>query len=160
VNTETTVIKETRGLIFYDADCLWCARSAARAKRLLERRGFRLLPLQTPGTAELLGVTTDALLARMHLLTADGRRFAGADAFVEVARHVRWAWPFVAVTRLPAVLPLLRRGYDWIAASRYCLGGTCRVPRRPGIAAWLPLLLVFIYLVIVYGFAVWKGGRL
>jgi predicted DCC family thiol-disulfide oxidoreductase YuxK len=168
--------------------------------RLLERRGFRLLPLQTPGTTERLGVTADALLARMHLLTADGRRFAGADAFVEIARHFRWAWPFVAVTRLPLVLPLLRRGYDWIAANRYCLGRTCRVPRQPGIAARLPLLLLpllvfiirqyvtdwiltwamafglyggckwltyrkatnvmFTYLVIVYGFAAWKGGWL
>jgi predicted DCC family thiol-disulfide oxidoreductase YuxK len=97
---------------------------------LLERRGFHLLPLQTPGTAERLGVTADVLLARMHLLTADGRRFAGADAFVEVAKHVRWARPLVAATRLPAVLPLLRRCYDWIAAGRHCLGVACRAPRN------------------------------
>jgi len=76
----------------------------------------------------------------MHLLTADGRCFAGADAFVEIARHMRWARPFVVATRLPAVLPLLRRGYDWIAANRYCFDGTCDLPRRPGIADWLPLL--------------------
>jgi predicted DCC family thiol-disulfide oxidoreductase YuxK len=205
VNTETPVNNQTRGWIFFDADCRLCARSAARVSRLLERRGFHLLPLQTPGTAARLGVTTEALLARMHLLTADGRRFAGADAFVEVARHVRWARPLVAATRLPAALPLLRRCYDWIAANRYCLDGTCRTPRRPGIAAWLPLRLlpvfvftnrshladwvfmwamafisdvrpclttwslrlgyqatnfVFLYLVLVYALAAWKGGRL
>jgi predicted DCC family thiol-disulfide oxidoreductase YuxK len=129
VNTEITVNNETRGWIFYDADCLLCARAAARASRLLERRGFHLLPLQTPGTSDHLGVTTDVLYARMHLLTADGRWFTGADAFVEVASHVRWAWPFVAVTRLPAVLRLLRHCYDWIAANRYGCGGTCSVPR-------------------------------
>ena len=145
MNTETTVNNETRGWIFFDADCLLCARSAARVSRLLERRGFRLLPLQTPGTAARLGVTTEALLARMHLLTADGRRFAGADALVEVARHVGWARPLVAATRFPAALPLLRRCYDWIAASRSCLGGACRVPRRSGIADWLPLVLLPVF---------------
>lgn len=128
MNTEITVINEIRGRVFYDAGCSWCTRSAARLNRLLERRGFHLLPLQTPGTSDRLGVTTDVLYARMHLLMADGRRFAGADALVEIARHVRWAWPLVAVTHLPAVLPLLRRCYDWIAANRYCLSRTSGVP--------------------------------
>lgn len=127
MNTETTGNNEAHGWVFYDADCALCTRSAARANGLLARLGFRLLPLQTPGTAERLGVTPKDLLARMHLLTADGRSFAGADALVEIARQVRWARPFVAATRLPAVLPLLRRGYDWIAANRHCIGGTCRV---------------------------------
>jgi alginate O-acetyltransferase complex protein AlgI len=108
----------------------------------LNRRGFRLLPLQTPGTADRLGVTTEALLARVHLLTQDGRRFAGADAFIEIARHVDWARPLVTTARLPAVLPLLRRGYDWIAAHRYCFGGRCRVPRRLSAVDWLPLLVL------------------
>jgi predicted DCC family thiol-disulfide oxidoreductase YuxK len=125
VNPQTTANNETRGWIFYDAGCSLCACSAARVSQMLERRGFRLLPLQTPGTAERLGVTPEALLARMHVLTADGRRLAGADAFIEITRHVRWAWPLVAVTRLPVVLPLLRRCYDWVAANRYCFGRTC-----------------------------------
>lgn len=130
MNTETTVNSETLGWVFYDADCSLCARSAARASRMLERRGFRLLPLQTPGAAERVGVTSEALLARMHLLKRDGRRFAGADAFVEIARHVKWARPVVALSEWQGVLPLLRRCYDWMAAHRYCLGRTCRRPRR------------------------------
>jgi alginate O-acetyltransferase complex protein AlgI len=142
VNTETTVNNETRGWIFYDADCALCSGSAARLKRWLDRRGFRLLPLQTPGSAERVGVTTDALLTRVHLLTRDGRQLAGADVFVEVARQVKWARPLVTATRWPAVLPLLRRGYDWLAAHRYCFGGTCRVPRRLPAVDWLPLAVL------------------
>ena len=130
MNTETTVNNETHGWIFYDADCALCSGSAARLHHWLAGRGFRLLPLQTPGTAERVGVTTEALLTRVHLLTGDGRRFAGADVFIEVARHLKWARPLVAATRLPAVLPLLRRGYDWIAARRYCFGKTCPVQTR------------------------------
>ena len=93
---------------------------------MLDRRGFGLLPLQTPGAAGRVGITPEAMLARMHLLKRDGRRFAGADAFVEIARHVKWARLVVAASELPGALPLLRRCYDWIAAHRYCLGGTCR----------------------------------
>jgi predicted DCC family thiol-disulfide oxidoreductase YuxK len=180
VNTEKTVSNETIGWIFYDANCSLCARSAVWFNRMLDRRGFRLLPLQTPGVADRVGVTSEALFARMHLLKRDGRRFAGADAFVEIARHVKWARLIVAASKLPGVLPVLRHWYDWIAAHRYCLGGTCRPPRRRPAMDWLPLIvlpvaafafrnhlanwvlihIVFIYLVVVYALAAWKGGRL
>jgi alginate O-acetyltransferase complex protein AlgI len=144
-----TVNDDTCGWIFYDADCSLCAGSAARLSEWLHRRGFQLLPLQTPGAAERVGVTTEALLARMHLLTRDGCRFAGADAFIEIARHVKWARPVVAATELPGVLPLLRRGYDWIAANRYCLGGTCRLPRRRPVMNTLPLLVLSMAILIL-----------
>jgi predicted DCC family thiol-disulfide oxidoreductase YuxK len=139
VNTETTVTGDTKGWLFYDANCAGCARAAARVERLLAQHGFHLLPLQTPGTPERLGVTPAALLARMHLLTREGRRFAGAEAFIEVGRHVWWARPLVAGTRFPGVIPLLRRLYDWVAAHRHCLDGTCRRPRRRSALAWLPV---------------------
>ena len=142
MNTEITVNSATRGWIFYDADCSLCAGSAARLSQTLERRGFRLLPLQTAGAAERVGVTAEALRTRVHLLLRDGRRVAGADVFVEVARHVKWVRPLVTVARLPVLLPLLRRCYDWIAANRYCLGGTCRVPRRRSEMNWLPLIVL------------------
>ncbi len=89
--------------------------------------GFEMLPLQTPGTAERLGVTQAALLERMHLLTADGRRYAGADAYVEMARARAWSRPLVWMSAIPGVTPLLRRIYDQIAARRHCLAGACRV---------------------------------
>jgi len=146
VNTEITVNRAPRGWIFYDADCALCAGAAARLKRALNRRGFRLLPLQTPDAPERVGVTREALLNRVHLLPGDGRRLAGIDVFIEVARHLKWARPLVAAARWPAVLPLLRRGYDWIAAHRHCFGGTCRLTR-------LPLLVIF-------ALAAWKGGKL
>ena len=104
MNTETTVNNETRGWIFFDADCQVCARSAARVSRLLERLGFRLLPLQTPGTAARLGVSTDALVAIFDV--------------------------------------------------------------RPYLTNWFLRLgdqatnVVFLYLVLVYALAAWKGGRL
>jgi predicted DCC family thiol-disulfide oxidoreductase YuxK len=142
VNTETTVKNETKGWLFYDADCSRCVRAAARSSQVLARFGFQLSPLQTPGTPERVGVSPEALRHRMHLLTREGGRFAGADALIEIARHVRWARPFLLVTRVPGVPPLLRRAYDAVAARRYCLGGACRVPRLLPVLDGLPLLLL------------------
>ena len=130
------------GWIFYDADCALCAGSAKWTAGLLGRHGFALVPLQTPGTAERVGVTSAELLTRVHLLTRERRRFAGADAFVEIARHIGWARPLSFVAGSSLVLPRLRRIYDWIAANRYCFGGTCSVPRRRSTLDWLPLLIL------------------
>ena len=108
---------------------------------MLERRGFCLLPLQTPGTAERLGLTSDELLAEMHLLTPAGQRFGGADAIMEIARHVWWAKPLAALARLAGAMPLFRRLYTRLAVNRYCFSGACRLPRRR-VADWLPFLLL------------------
>jgi alginate O-acetyltransferase complex protein AlgI len=144
VNTETTGNYDGKlvGWIFYDADCRICAGSARQAASLLERYAFALVPLQAPGTPERFGVEAADLLSRMLLISVEGRRFAGADAFVEIARHIGWAKPLALLARLPGALPLLRRAYDWFADHRYCLGGTCHTPRRRRWLEWLPLMLL------------------
>lgn len=129
MNAETPVSNGPpgSGWIFFDAECPFCTRLAARVNRLLTGRGFRLLPLQTPGTAERLGVTPHDLLAEMHLLTSAGQRLRGADALLEIARHLWWARPLVPLAQLPGARPLLRRIYAHIAAHRHCLGGRCLI---------------------------------
>ena len=117
------------GWVFYDADCPLCVRSAARVNRLLERRGFRLLPLQAPGAAKRLGLTPNELLTEINLLTPAGQCFGGADAILEVARHIWWARPLDALARLPGAMPLFRRLYTCLASNRYCFNGTCSVRR-------------------------------
>lgn len=147
MKTEITGNNETHGWVFYDGDCALCVKSAGRARRWLERHGFRLLPLQTPGTEDRLGVGMETLLRRMHLLAADGRIYSGADAFIEIARHVRWARWTTVVAKTPAVLGLLRRLYDWIANHRNCAAGRCAFRNGAGLIGWLPLLVVPLILV-------------
>lgn len=130
MNAQTTANNETHGWIFYDAGCSLCVRAAARVNRLLERRGFRLLPLQTPGTAERLCIQPGELLTEMSLLTPSGQRLGGADALVEIARHIWWARPLVVLARLPGAMPFLRGLYARLAANRHCLNGVCK-PHRP-----------------------------
>lgn len=129
MQTEITGNKETRGWIFYDADCSMCARSAARSARLMESRGFALLPLQTPGAAERLQIAKEDLLIEMRLLTSTGKRIAGADAIIEIVRHFWWAWPFTILARIPGAMLFLRWLYARLAANRHCSSGACMVHR-------------------------------
>ncbi len=103
-------------VVFYDGDCQMCTRLAC----WLERRGVAIVPLQSPGVGERLGLAAGELVAELRALTADGRRLDGADAVVAAARRVRWASPLVSATRLPGVMPLLHRLYRRVARRRTC----------------------------------------
>jgi len=120
----------TAGWLFFDGECPLCCASAHRVERLLARRRFQLCALQSPEAPHRLGLSGPVLLREMHLLLADGRVFGGADAVVEIARRIWWAWPLWLVSRLPGAKPLLRAGYRVIAANRHCIGGVCRIPGR------------------------------
>ena len=131
MNTEMT---ENMATVFYDGDCAICTRGARRFGPLLRARGFKVLPLQTPGVPERLGVTPEKLFAEMHLAMPDGRVFAGADALLQISRHYWWAWPVYLVSFLPGVKPLTRVAYRWFARNRYCISGACglKPPRHHG----------------------------
>jgi predicted DCC family thiol-disulfide oxidoreductase YuxK len=142
------------GWIFYDADCVGCRGLAGRWQGELRQRGYCLVPLQTPGAAEWLGVQPEALGQAMHLLTSDGRVLAGADAYIELARALVWGRPLIWVAAFPGGRRLLHRIYAAIAKRRHGFGGACRglelSPSKPGEAArrrrfmqsliaWLPV---------------------
>jgi predicted DCC family thiol-disulfide oxidoreductase YuxK len=78
------------------------------------------VPFQDGAAVARFGVPLPALAAAMHLVRADGRVFAGADALPEILRRLpgkQWmAMPFA----LPGVRPLARRIYRWIAERRHC----------------------------------------
>jgi hypothetical protein len=80
----------------------------------------------------------------MRLLLANGRELGGADALIELARRIRWAWPLPVLAVVPGITPALRLAYGWVARHRHCLGPACRrhdapAPRRAWIG-WLPLV--------------------
>lgn len=136
MNAELTKLKdiaELRGWLLYDGDCPFCAGWAARLEKVLTRRGFDLAPLQSPWVRECLDLPVTEPFTELRVLTVDGRAFGGADAVVELARTLWWAWPLVAASLLPGARPLLRAGYRWLAARRHCRGQTCdrHQPARP-----------------------------
>jgi len=121
VNTEITDKVIIEGWVLYDADCLFCTRLARRFRPWLVRRHLELLPLQTPWVRARLGLTDSRLLAEMRVLLPDGTHFGGADALMEISRRYWWTWPFRQMTRLPAMMKLLRRGYRGVARRRGCV---------------------------------------
>jgi alginate O-acetyltransferase complex protein AlgI len=84
----------------------------------------------------------------MHILTIEGRRFAGADAYLEIARARAWSRPLAFLGSLPMVLPILRRVYHWIAANRPCDSGSCRLASSRNGWRWSARSLFFFGLLI------------
>jgi predicted DCC family thiol-disulfide oxidoreductase YuxK len=126
---------------YYDGDCRLCIALVHRFKGVLAKRNITVMPLQTIGAA-LLGVPEDRLLSEMWLRLRDGRVFGGADAVVQIARRVWWAWPLWALSRIPGAMRPMRAVYGWIARNRGCTVGACERSRQP---AWrfsaLPLIV-------------------
>jgi len=77
-----------------------------------------------------LGLEPGAPLQEIHVLTNDGQDIAGADAVIFLARQIWWAWPVVALAKLPGMHRLLDRSYRWMAAHRGCDHVACEVDRR------------------------------
>jgi predicted DCC family thiol-disulfide oxidoreductase YuxK len=132
VNTEITDNNVTTpaGWVFYDGECSFCVRGAARWGGLFAQRGFRWLPLQTPGTAERLGLNESALRAEMKVLLRNGRIVGGVEAWAALFHSVWWLWPLGALLGMPSVRWLGSRVYHWIAAHRYCFAASCEVRKR------------------------------
>jgi predicted DCC family thiol-disulfide oxidoreductase YuxK len=117
--------------VFYDAECEFCVNTVRRVEQGLVRRGFELLPLQTPGAAAALGVSEHELLDEMRLRLQDGRVFGGAEAIAQIARRIWWAWPLWALSRLPGAMRPMDAMYRWFARNRGCVSGSCARPQGP-----------------------------
>ncbi len=128
-------------MVFYDADCAFCTRLAARLEKALQQRGFSLAPLQSELARDRLGLREGASFSEMRLLSRDGENLGGGDAVIFLARRIWWAWPVWALAQLPGMRGLLRAGYRRIAARRSCAGGHCKSPQPSKWPGWIVLLL-------------------
>jgi predicted DCC family thiol-disulfide oxidoreductase YuxK len=125
VSTEITDAdpKPSRGWVFFDGDCQFCRRWAARLEPILAPRGFAFLPLQTPWVQRLYA--PNQLLDEMRVLLRSGETYGGADAIIALAKYVWWAWPLVALAHIPGVRRALRGAYRRVAARCGCINGVC-----------------------------------
>lgn len=130
------------GWIFYDGECALCLRWMRRAKRLLNQRDFNFVALQTASAKERLQLTDATALTEMRLLLGDGRIFGGADAVMEIARHIWWAWPSWLISKIPGVILFCRAFYRLIASNRHCTNPICALANRKKWVDWVPLLLL------------------
>lgn len=113
--------------VYFDSQCGFCVSTVRRFERVLARRGFALVPLQSPGAARLLGVSEADLLTEMRVRLDDGTVLGGAAAVAAVARRIWWAWPLWAISRVPGLMALMQVAYRWVARNRYCLNSVCEI---------------------------------
>ncbi|EEF61089.1 thiol-disulfide oxidoreductase DCC family protein [Pedosphaera parvula] len=128
MNTEIT--ERYKGWVVYDADCALCRTWAGRTYRILRGRGFRLVPFHVEWVRKELGLKEGQLPDEMRLLNQDGKNIGGADAVVEIARTIWWAFPIYAVSRFPGMLLAFRTIYRTLAKRRNCIGKVCRLPQH------------------------------
>jgi len=119
--------RHARGWLFFDAECAFCTRTARWLRPILERRGLAVAPLQDPRVGALLGLAEADLLRELRFLLSDGSQFGGADAVLAVAREIWWGRPLVWLTKIPGMMPQMRRGYYWFAARRRCAAMRCEI---------------------------------
>ncbi|MEO6435999.1 MAG: DCC1-like thiol-disulfide oxidoreductase family protein [Tepidisphaeraceae bacterium] len=138
MTNNTDRIEIDRGVIFYDGACGICGNSARWFDRFLARRGFAVLPLQSPEATAMTGASHAALMTEVHLVTPARRVLRGVDAVMYIASAIPWTAPLRWLTKIPGAMPLMRRGYAWFARNRYGASAllwlrapeVCRVPPR------------------------------
>lgn len=117
--------KPAHGWILFDGQCPVCLSWVRRTRRILEPCGFAFVPLQTPWVRIHFALPEDQLLSEMRLLLHTGETYGGADAIIALAKYVWWAWPLIALSHISGMRHILRAGYRYIAARRYCANGIC-----------------------------------
>jgi predicted DCC family thiol-disulfide oxidoreductase YuxK len=128
ITKRTTNIAQ--GWVLYDAKCSLCKSAVTRFEPMLRRHHFDLAPLQALWVRKRMGLNSEEPLLEMKLLATDGCVYGGADALVQIARRIWWAWPLFALAQIPGAMICFRAAYRWIAANRHCLDGACPVQKK------------------------------
>jgi protein-S-isoprenylcysteine O-methyltransferase Ste14/predicted DCC family thiol-disulfide oxidoreductase YuxK len=131
-----------RYVVLYDGWCKFCIRGVQKLLRLARPGVLEKVNFQEPGVLEQFpGVTHEACMRQMYLITPAGAVFGGFEAAVQavVTRRVI-GWVAYAYY-LPGLRLLLDGLYALLAANRYrlmgkavaageCEGGTCALHSR------------------------------
>ena len=143
INTDRDPAK---GVIFFDAACSICRSGANRLHIALQRRGFRLLPLQSADATRWTGASPEELLREIHLVTASRKILRGIDALIYIAAAFAWTKPLAWIASMPGIHRLLQTMYRIFANHRYQIARSCRIGTSAGIfdrmARWLPAVLL------------------
>ncbi|GGY72682.1 thiol-disulfide oxidoreductase DCC family protein [Marinobacter zhanjiangensis] len=104
-------------MLFYDGQCPLCRREVNTLRRL-ERGGLGFVDIHRQPDDGPLAPGREALLRRLHLVTADGTWHIGLDATVRAWSHTPAGWLFRPLT-WPLFRPLAQVVYERWADRRY-----------------------------------------
>jgi predicted DCC family thiol-disulfide oxidoreductase YuxK len=112
------------GTLFFDGACGMCTRSRDLLLRMDRTGNLQTEPLQSPGTAQRLGIVPTSLLESVRWLDSSGAVYSGAEAAnAAVSAAIGTRIP-LAIYRIPGVGFIEEAAYRWVAANRYRFPGT------------------------------------
>jgi predicted DCC family thiol-disulfide oxidoreductase YuxK len=111
-------------VLFFDGACGMCTRSVELLKRFDRTGKLQAEPLQSPGTAQRLGISPSELLDTVRWLDSSGAVYSGAEAAnAALSAAIGTRIPLV-IYRIPGVRLIEEAIYRWVAANRYRFPGT------------------------------------
>jgi len=116
--------------LVYDGQCGFCRRWVDAVRRWDRADLVRAVSLQDTAAWEgLPGLTRAALEQAVHLVSPDGRAYAGAAAAAPLLRLLPGGRVLAAPLGLPGVPRLADAAYRWVARHRHrdgCGSPACR----------------------------------
>ena len=124
--------------LLYDGSCPLCSWEKRKLAQKDKQGKLAFIDIQAPDfDPALYGTTMEALMARLHGVTADGRILQGVETVIASYRAVGWWWAYLPLRLVPE--RLATKSYDWFANRRHgisrrfgrffgstCDQGTCR----------------------------------
>ncbi len=123
-------------VMLFDGHCRFCTQSAKKLARWFPG-SVKATSFQDDGVLDRFpGVSYDACMKRMHVVTPDGRVYAGAAAVSRILRQIPVLGLAFWLYYLPGLRQLAELAYELVAKYRYKLfgksvacdpGGTCHL---------------------------------
>ncbi len=114
----------TTGILFFDGACGMCTRSHDLLLRINRSGELRTEALQSPGTAERLGIDPSHLLESVRWLDSSGAVYSGAEAANAALSSAIGSRLPLQLYRLPGMRHVEDALYRWVATNRYRFPGT------------------------------------
>jgi predicted DCC family thiol-disulfide oxidoreductase YuxK len=118
------------GWILYDDSCGFCRRWVPFWERTLQRRGFKIAPLQADWVKEKLGLNEEDLLQDLRLLLASGEQIQGADTYRYAMKRIWWAFPIYLFSIVPPGKNIFNWSYRKFATHRCQISRACKMPGK------------------------------
>src|SRR5438034_10759529 len=108
--------------VIYDEQCEVCQAGVSWLKFLDQHKRVVCLPIDPDNLRKIhSSLTVDDCLRELHVVTPEGRVFAGADAVIMLARLFRQTWLIGTVAGLPVLRRISRRLYRFVSHNLYAL---------------------------------------
>jgi predicted DCC family thiol-disulfide oxidoreductase YuxK len=125
-------------VVIYDGECKFCTASVRKLQHYDRLGRLAFLSLHDSAVVRRWpDLTHDDLMQYMYVISSDGRRFRGAEAFKYLSTRLPALYWMAPLLYLPGLMPLWQACYRAFAKRRYrwgrvetCDDGSCKIPPR------------------------------